>query len=125
MQTQSIEMVTNTQPLVPEQHNSTEYKTQKENSVVTSNITGKKIYSKEFMIQIGKKAYCQKKPDVLSNWSIITNIVNTTQFRTSGVREDFLLVLLSFKTCIFMFFNFRGRYLMNRRVARIYLRVVF
>jgi len=37
-----------------------------------TNPTGKKVYSILFLLQLGSEAVCQKKPDVLRNWSNLT-----------------------------------------------------
>jgi len=34
-----------------------------------TNPTGKKVYSILFLLKLGGEAICQKKPDVLKNWS--------------------------------------------------------
>ncbi|XP_022171727.1 eukaryotic translation initiation factor 4 gamma 3-like isoform X2 [Myzus persicae] len=49
-----------------------------------TNPTGKKVYSKLFLMQLGSEAVCQKKPDVLRNWSNITKLSSTPQFNSSG-----------------------------------------
>lgn len=36
------------------------------------NPTGKKVYSKSFLIQLGNEAICHKKPDVLRRFDSIT-----------------------------------------------------
>jgi len=42
------------------------------------------VYSKLFLIQLGGEAVCQKKPDVLRNWSNLTKS-NAPQFNSLGV----------------------------------------
>jgi len=49
-----------------------------------SNPTGKKVYSKLFLMQLGNESVCQKKPDVLRNWSNLTKS-SVPQFNSSGV----------------------------------------
>ncbi|XP_008179446.1 eukaryotic translation initiation factor 4 gamma 3 isoform X2 [Acyrthosiphon pisum] len=48
------------------------------------NPTGKKVYSKLFLMQLGSEAVCQKKPDILRNWSNLTKLSSTPQFNSSG-----------------------------------------
>jgi len=43
-----------------------------------TNPTGKKVYSILFLSQLGSEAVCQKKPDVLKNWS--TKLFIASQF---------------------------------------------
>jgi len=50
-----------------------------------SNPTGKKVYSKMFLIKLGSEAVCQNKPDVLRNWSNITKLSSAPQFNSLGV----------------------------------------
>lgn len=51
-----------------------------------TNPTGKKVYTKSFLIQLGSEAICQKKPDVLRNWSNLTKLSSgAPQFNSSGV----------------------------------------
>jgi len=49
------------------------------------NPTGKKVYSKSFLLQLGSEAVCQKKPDILRNWSNLTNLSSLPQFNSSSV----------------------------------------
>lgn len=49
------------------------------------NPTGKKVYSKSFLIRLGSEAICQLKPDVLETWGSITKKYNSSQFNSSGV----------------------------------------
>jgi len=51
-----------------------------------TNPTGKKVYSKLFLIQLGSEAVCQKKPDVLRNWAnLTTGLSSAPQFNSLGV----------------------------------------
>lgn len=50
-----------------------------------TNPTGKKVYSKLFLIQLGSEAICQNKPDALRNWSKITKLSGAPQFNSFGV----------------------------------------
>lgn len=50
-----------------------------------TNPTGKKVYSKLFLLQLGIEAVCQKKPDILKTWSNITKSSNQPQYNQSGV----------------------------------------
>ncbi|KAL4089885.1 hypothetical protein QTP88_024825 [Uroleucon formosanum] len=49
-----------------------------------TNPTGKKVYSKLFLLQLGSEAVCQKKPDILRNWINLTNFSSLPQFNSSG-----------------------------------------
>lgn len=49
-----------------------------------TNPTGKKVYSKAFLLQLGIESVCQKKPDVLNNWSNLIKQSSTTQFNSLG-----------------------------------------
>ncbi|KAL5235291.1 hypothetical protein ACI65C_002701 [Semiaphis heraclei] len=49
-----------------------------------TNPTGKKVYSKSFLIKLGGEAVCQKKPDVLRNWSNLTKSSSAPQFNSLG-----------------------------------------
>lgn len=49
-----------------------------------TNPTGKKVYSKSFLIKLGSEAICQKKPDVLANWVMITKLSNSSQYGSLG-----------------------------------------
>lgn len=49
-----------------------------------TNPSGKKVYSKAFLIQLGSESVCQKKPDVLKAWNNITKS-NSPQFSSLGV----------------------------------------
>lgn len=51
----------------------------------TINQTGKRIYSKSFLLQLGNESICQKKPDILNSWSNITRLSNQPQYGVSGV----------------------------------------
>ena len=48
-----------------------------------TNPTGKKVYSKLFLMQLGSEAVCQKKPDVLRNWGNLTKL--SSAFNSLGV----------------------------------------
>jgi hypothetical protein len=50
-----------------------------------TNQTGKKVYSKAFLTQLGSETVCQKKPDVLSSWVHITKSLNSPSYGSSGV----------------------------------------
>jgi len=43
------------------------------------------VYSKVFLLQLGSEAVCQKKPDVLNNWSNLIKLSGTPQFKSLGV----------------------------------------
>ncbi|XP_060860797.1 eukaryotic translation initiation factor 4 gamma 3-like [Metopolophium dirhodum] len=49
-----------------------------------TNPTGNKVYSKLFLIQLGSEAVCQKKPNVLRNWSKLTKLSSVPQFDSLG-----------------------------------------
>ncbi|XP_025411781.1 eukaryotic translation initiation factor 4 gamma 3-like isoform X3 [Sipha flava] len=49
-----------------------------------TNQTGKKVYSKAFLTQLGSETVCQKKPDVLSSWVHITKSLNSPSYGSSG-----------------------------------------
>ncbi|KAF0731490.1 eukaryotic translation initiation factor 4 gamma 3-like, partial [Aphis craccivora] len=47
-----------------------------------TNPTGKKVYSKAFLLQLGSEAICKKKPDVLSNWSNLIKLSGAPQVKS-------------------------------------------
>eukprot|EP00102_Acyrthosiphon_pisum_P012308 XP_008181407.2 PREDICTED: eukaryotic translation initiation factor 4 gamma 3-like [Acyrthosiphon pisum] len=49
-----------------------------------TNPTGKKVYSKLFLVQLGREAVCQKKPDVLRNWIKLAKLSCESQFDSLG-----------------------------------------
>lgn len=51
------------------------------------NPSGRKVYSKLFLMKLGSESFCQKKPDILKNWSNITKSANQPQFSSSGVSD--------------------------------------
>ncbi|KAL5233906.1 hypothetical protein ACI65C_001347 [Semiaphis heraclei] len=56
-----------------------------------TNPTGKKVYSILFLLQLSSEAVCQKKPDVLRNWSNLTNLHDAPQFNLlsqPGAKRD-------------------------------------
>lgn len=59
-----------------------------------TNPTGKKVYSKLFLTQLGSESVCQKKPDVLKGWNNITKLSNSPQFNSLGVSAVKLFINL-------------------------------
>lgn len=58
------------------------------------------MYSKVFLLQLGSEAVCQKKPDVLNNWS---NLIKSgaPQFNSLGVsckKKKCFIVHLRFRS---------------------------
>ncbi|CAH1732031.1 unnamed protein product [Aphis gossypii] len=49
-----------------------------------TNPTGKKVYSKVFLLQLGSETICQKQPDVLNNWSNLIKLSGAPQLKSLG-----------------------------------------
>ncbi|XP_060849935.1 eukaryotic translation initiation factor 4 gamma 3-like isoform X2 [Rhopalosiphum padi] len=49
-----------------------------------TNPSGKKVYSKVFLLQLGSESVCQKKPDVLNNWGNLIKLSSAPQFNSLG-----------------------------------------
>ncbi|XP_025201815.1 eukaryotic translation initiation factor 4 gamma 3-like isoform X2 [Melanaphis sacchari] len=50
-----------------------------------TNPIGKKVYSKVFLLALGNEAICQKKPDVLNNWSNLIKTSGATPFNSGSL----------------------------------------
>jgi len=69
------------------------------------------VYSKLFLIQLGSKAVCQKKPDVLRNWSKLTKLSSVPQFDSLGVSFQMNICDFNILNLFIAFYNlnfFRG-----------------
>ncbi|XP_050535904.1 eukaryotic translation initiation factor 4 gamma 3-like isoform X2 [Daktulosphaira vitifoliae] len=49
-----------------------------------TNKSGKRVYTRAFLMQLCNETVCQKKPDVLRNWGNITRSANAPQYNVLG-----------------------------------------